>query len=100
MLLLQELEDFIGRYAEAGFIVVTLGSMVSSVPLEELLREMNAGFARVPQGVIWRYHPLQWPSTIEPAPNVKLVEWLPQNDLLGNSLITYTGNAGKSWFIS
>ncbi|XP_063050637.1 UDP-glucuronosyltransferase 3A1-like [Engraulis encrasicolus] len=91
----QELEDFIGLYDESGFIVVTLGSMVSSVPLEDLLREMNAAFARVPQAVIWRYHAPRWPHHLQPAPNVKLVEWLPQNDLLGHPkarlLITHGG---------
>ncbi|KAG9354956.1 hypothetical protein JZ751_001669 [Albula glossodonta] len=91
----QELEDFISGYGEEGFVVVTLGSMLSSVPLEPILQEMNAGFAAVPYGVIWRYHPLRWPPHLQPAPNVKLVEWLPQNDLLGHSkarlLVTHGG---------
>ncbi|KAJ8381072.1 hypothetical protein SKAU_G00018500 [Synaphobranchus kaupii] len=91
----QELEDFISGYGEKGFVVVTLGSMLSSVPLEHILREMNAGFAEVPYGVIWRYHPLHWPPNLQPAPNIKLVDWLPQNDLLGHLkarlLVTHGG---------
>ncbi|KAL0979831.1 hypothetical protein UPYG_G00190370 [Umbra pygmaea] len=91
----QELEEFISVWGESGFVVVTLGSMLSSVPLEDLLVEMNAGFARICQGVVWRYHPQRWPSHLDPAPNVKLMEWLPQNDLLGHPkarlLVTHGG---------
>nr|XP_003224312.1 PREDICTED: UDP-glucuronosyltransferase 3A1 [Anolis carolinensis] len=80
----QEFEDFIERTGEAGFIIVTLGSMLSSIPFPHLLKEINNGFAQLPQGVLWRYQASRWPKEIKLAPNVKLAEWLPQNDLLGH----------------
>lgn len=52
---LQDLELWISSFGEAGFIVVTLGSMVSSVSVERLLVELVAGFSRIPQGVLWRW---------------------------------------------
>lgn len=52
--ILQDLELWISSFGEAGFIVVTLGSMVSSVSVHPLLVELVAGFSRVPQGVVWR----------------------------------------------
>ncbi|XP_075444307.1 UDP-glucuronosyltransferase 3A1-like isoform X1 [Ascaphus truei] len=91
----QELEDFISQSGEAGFIVVTLGSMIPSLTLIEVLKEMNAGFAKVPQKVIWRYQISQWPRELELAPNVKIMDWLSQNDLLGHPkvrlLVTHGG---------
>ncbi|XP_042307313.1 LOW QUALITY PROTEIN: UDP-glucuronosyltransferase 3A1-like [Sceloporus undulatus] len=80
----QEFEDFIESTGEAGFIIVTLGSMLSSIPFPQLLKEINKSFAQLPQGVIWRYQVSHWPKEINLAPNVKIAEWLPQNDLLGH----------------
>ncbi|CAB1427887.1 unnamed protein product [Pleuronectes platessa] len=80
----QELERWISGFGEAGFIVVTLGSMVSSVSVDLLLVELVAGFSMIPQGVLWRYDPRRWPSDLDKPPNVKLVDWLPLNDLLGH----------------
>lgn len=57
--------------------------MVSFIRSQEVLKEMNAAFAHLPQGVIWKYNPSRWPKDIKLAPNVKIVHWLPQNDLLG-----------------
>ncbi|KAJ1210387.1 hypothetical protein NDU88_005751 [Pleurodeles waltl] len=80
----QELEEFIATSGDAGFIIVTLGSMVSSVRRSQLLEEMNAGFAVMPQKVIWRYQQSKWPTELKLAPNAKIYDWLPQNDLLGH----------------
>ena len=44
---------------------------------------MNAAFARLPQGVIWKCKPSHWPRDVKLAANVKIMDWLPQNDLLG-----------------
>ncbi|KAM4809753.1 UDP-glucuronosyltransferase 3A1 [Rhinophrynus dorsalis] len=91
----QELEDFISQSGDAGFIVVTLGSMISSCPLKEFVKEMNNGFAKIPQKVIWRYQRSEWPNDLELAPNVKIMDWISQNDLLGHPkarlLVTHGG---------
>ncbi|XP_068107339.1 UDP-glucuronosyltransferase 3A1-like [Hyperolius riggenbachi] len=91
----QEMEDFISESGDAGFIVVTMGSMLSSLPLVDFIREMNAGFSRIPQKVIWRYQKSKWPEEVEIAPNVKIMDWLSQNDLLGHPkvrlLVTHGG---------
>lgn len=80
----QDLELWISSFGEAGFIVVTLGSMVSSVSVDPLLVELVAGFSRIPQGVLWRYDQKRWPSHLDRCPNLRLVDWLPLNDLLGH----------------
>uniref|UniRef100_A0A8C3FEF2 glucuronosyltransferase n=1 Tax=Chrysemys picta bellii TaxID=8478 RepID=A0A8C3FEF2_CHRPI len=77
----QELEDFIAN-SEDGFIIVTLGSMLSSIPLLEVLQEINTAFAHLSQGVIWRCQHSKWPKELKLASNVKIADWIPQNDLL------------------
>ena len=59
--------------------------MVSTFQSQELLREMNSAFAHLSQGVIWKYKPSHWPKDVKLAANVKIVDWLPQNDLLGKN---------------
>ncbi|XP_070690603.1 UDP-glucuronosyltransferase 3A1-like [Pempheris klunzingeri] len=80
----QDLELWISSFGETGFVVVTLGSMVSSVSVDPLLVELVAGFSSIPQGVLWRYDPERWPSHLDRPPNLRLVDWLPLNDLLGH----------------
>ncbi|XP_020379865.2 UDP-glucuronosyltransferase 3A2-like [Rhincodon typus] len=91
----QDLEDIILKAGDEGFIVVSFGSMLASVNLPVVLEEINAAFSRLPQLVIWRHLYTHWPSEVLPAPNIKLVDWLPQNDLLGHPkarlLVTHGG---------
>ncbi|KAG8456720.1 hypothetical protein GDO86_002485 [Hymenochirus boettgeri] len=91
----QELEDFISESGQAGFIIVSFGSMIPSYPLIEFVQEMNGGLAKISQKVIWRYKQSDWPKEVKLAPNVKLMDWVPQNDLLGHPkvrlLVTHGG---------
>ncbi|XP_045643205.1 UDP-glucuronosyltransferase 3A1-like isoform X1 [Ursus americanus] len=83
----QEFENFITKFGDSGFVLVALGSMVSAFQTQELLREMNSAFAHLSQGVIWRYKPSHWPEDIRLSANVKIVDWLPQSDLLAHPRI-------------
>lgn len=80
---LQELEDFIAQFGEAGFVLVALGTVVNVAQSQQALEQMHRAFAQLPQGVIWKCSPSLWPKDVPLAANVKIVDWLPQSDLLG-----------------
>ncbi|XP_072541457.1 UDP-glucuronosyltransferase-like isoform X2 [Salminus brasiliensis] len=89
-----ELEEFVNGSGEHGFVVFTLGSMVSELP-EVKAREFFEAFRQIPQRVLWRYTG----AVPKDAPkNVKLMKWLPQNDLLAHpkakAFITHGGTHG------
>ena len=76
--------------ADEGIIVFTLGSAipVSSMP-ENLVKMFAKVFARIPQQVFWKWE--QSSTLMENlSDNVKIVKWLPQQDLLGNFNCTQT----------
>ncbi|XP_035375953.1 UDP glucuronosyltransferase 5 family, polypeptide G1 [Electrophorus electricus] len=75
-----ELEDFMQSSAEHGVVVMSLGVMVTSLP-KEITEAIAAAFAKLPQKIIWRYLG-ERPSSL--GNNTLLLEWLPQNDLLGH----------------
>uniref|UniRef100_H3C2E2 UDP-glucuronosyltransferase n=1 Tax=Tetraodon nigroviridis TaxID=99883 RepID=H3C2E2_TETNG len=76
----QELEDFVQSSGEHGVIIMTLGTLVEKLP-EDIVEDIAAAFAQLPQKVIWR-HKGKKPSTL--GNNTLLMDWLPQNDLLGH----------------
>lgn len=76
----QHLEDFVQSSAEHGVIIMTLGTLVGALP-DDVVEHVAAAFAQLPQKVIWR-HTGKRPSTL--GNNTLLLDWLPQNDLLGH----------------
>ncbi|XP_059199344.1 UDP-glucuronosyltransferase-like [Centropristis striata] len=89
-----DLLEFVEGSGDDGFIVFTLGSMVSNMP-EEKAKQFFDAFRQIPQRVVWRY------TGVPPADmpkNVRLMKWLPQNDLLAHPkarvFITHGGTHG------
>lgn len=90
----KELEEFVEGSGDDGFIVFTLGSFVSELP-ESKAREFFEAFRQIPQRVLWRdtgVIPKDIPE------NIKVMKWLPQNDLLAHPkaklFITHGGSHG------
>ncbi|XP_047586123.1 UDP-glucuronosyltransferase 3A2-like isoform X2 [Lutra lutra] len=83
----QEFENFIAKFGDSGFVLVALGSFVSIYQSQEVLREMNSAFAHLSQGVIWKCNSSHWSKDVKLSANVKIMDWLPQNDLLAHPRI-------------
>ncbi|KAM4727818.1 UDP-glucuronosyltransferase 1A1-like [Anableps anableps] len=77
-----------------GFVVFTLGTMISELP-EDITSTFLDAFSQIPQKVIWRYTG-KVPGRI--PDNVKMMKWVPQNDLLAHpgvrAFITHAGSHG------
>lgn len=78
-----ELEEFVQSSGEHGFILMSLGTLVKALPMD-ITSEIAAAFAQLPQKVIWR-HVGERPKNL--GNNTLLMNWLPQNDLLGHPKI-------------
>ncbi|XP_040461158.1 UDP-glucuronosyltransferase 1A7-like isoform X6 [Falco naumanni] len=90
----KEFEAIVNASGEHGIIVFSLGSMVSEIPMKKA-KEIAEALGSVPQTVLWRYTGEAPPNLPK---NVKLVKWLPQNDLLAHpktrAFITHGGSHG------
>ncbi|XP_057234647.1 UDP-glucuronosyltransferase 1A1-like isoform X5 [Malurus melanocephalus] len=90
----QEFEAVVNASGEHGIVVFSLGSMVSEIPMKKAM-EIAEALGTVPQTVLWRYTGKAPPNLPK---NVKLVKWLPQNDLLAHpktrAFITHGGSHG------
>ena len=91
------LEKFVNDSGDDGFIVVSFGSILKVSKISNRIRKMFLNtFGRLRQRVIWKWeNDASENLDIEIPLNVKLVSWLPQQDLLGHSkarlFITHAG---------
>jgi glucuronosyltransferase len=80
----QDLQKFLDE-AKDGVIYFNLGTNVLSDHMpEEKRRVFIEAFSTLPQKILWK-----WESDILPGqpPNVKIEKWLPQQDILGNTIL-------------
>ena len=83
--LYQEVDDFVS-HAKDGFIIFSMGSIVRPHEMPEATRKAFINvFSRLKQRVLWK-----WPQPMSDAPpNVKLLKWIPQQDVLGLFKVCY-----------
>ncbi|XP_062845166.1 UDP-glucuronosyltransferase 2C1-like isoform X9 [Trichomycterus rosablanca] len=90
----KEMEEFVQSSGDDGIVVFSLGSMIKNLTTERA-NTIAAALGQIPQKVLWRYKGDK-PETL--APNTKLYDWIPQNDLLGHpktkAFITHGGTNG------
>ncbi|XP_044313428.1 UDP-glucuronosyltransferase 2C1 isoform X1 [Drosophila rhopaloa] len=80
----RNLEDFVSASGVSGFIYVSMGSSVKAANMPEALRHMLVKtFARLPYHVLWKYEGSS-ADFKDLTSNVKLLRWLPQQDILGH----------------
>ncbi|KAM8940424.1 2-hydroxyacylsphingosine 1-beta-galactosyltransferase [Pelodytes ibericus] len=87
----QDLQAWVDNVDENGFVLVSFGAGVKFLS-EDIAFKLAGALAKLPQKVIWRFSGNK-PQNL--GNNTKLVEWLPQNDLLGHPRIkTFLSHGG------
>lgn len=89
-----EIEKFVQSSGDDGVVVFSLGSMIKNIT-KERANTIAEALGQIPQKVLWRYMG-EKPETL--APNTRLYNWIPQNDLLGHpktkAFISHGGTNG------
>uniref|UniRef100_A0AAY4DSI5 UDP-glucuronosyltransferase n=1 Tax=Denticeps clupeoides TaxID=299321 RepID=A0AAY4DSI5_9TELE len=90
----KDMEDFVQSSGEDGIVVFSLGSIFKNLNLERR-NTFASALGQIPQKVLWALSG-EKPETL--APNTRIYDWIPQNDLLGHpktkAFITHGGSNG------
>ncbi|XP_030647789.1 UDP-glucuronosyltransferase 2A2 isoform X6 [Chanos chanos] len=90
----KDIEEFVESSGDDGVVVFSLGSMIRNMT-KARANVIASALGQIPQKVLWRYSG-EKPETL--APNTRLYDWIPQNDLLGHpktkAFITHGGTNG------
>ncbi|XP_047665221.1 UDP-glucuronosyltransferase 2A2-like isoform X1 [Tachysurus fulvidraco] len=90
----KDMEDFVQSSGDDGIVVFSLGTIIKNLT-KERADTIASALGQIPQKVLWRYTG-EKPETL--APNTRLYDWIPQNDLLGHpktkAFITHGGTNG------
>ncbi|KAK6323122.1 hypothetical protein J4Q44_G00054610 [Coregonus suidteri] len=90
----EAMEEFVQSSGDDGIVVFSLGSMIKNLT-KERGNTIATALGQIPQKVLWRYSG-EKPETL--APNTRVYDWIPQNDLLGHpktkAFVTHGGTNG------
>ncbi|KAG9261594.1 UDP-glucuronosyltransferase 2C1-like [Astyanax mexicanus] len=90
----QDMEQFVQSSGDDGIVVFTLGSFIRNMT-KERSNMIASALGQIPQKVLWKYSG-EKPDTL--APNTRIYDWIPQNDLLGHPktrvFLTHGGTNG------
>ena len=92
----QELQEFCDSTGKEGFILFSMGSFLQGSSMPEKYRQIFLNtFAKLKQKVLWKW---ETESMEDLPPNVRLIKWLPQQDVLSHKnirmFITHGGHGG------
>ncbi|XP_020612276.1 UDP-glucuronosyltransferase 2B33-like [Orbicella faveolata] len=88
-----DLDQFVKETGGDGVILVSFGTVLEGMK-EASLQMMAKAFSKLPQTIIWKLN-LEDTSKVSVSDNVKLLSWLPQNDILGHPKTRlFIGHAG------
>nr|XP_055062037.1 UDP-glucuronosyltransferase 2C1-like [Misgurnus anguillicaudatus] len=76
----KDLEDFVQSSGDHGVIVMSLGTLIGQLP-DDVAEAFAEAFAELPHKIIWGYKGRR-PSAL--GNNTLIMDWIPQNDLLGH----------------
>ncbi|PFX28938.1 UDP-glucuronosyltransferase 2B1 [Stylophora pistillata] len=87
-----DLADFINSSGAHGFIIASFGSYAQTIISKRTIDVLAAAFGKLKQKVIWKLKGYI-PSSL--SPNIKVMKWIPQNDLLAHkdikAFVSHTG---------